>query len=289
MHRRLRPLAVVSILMAGLAACGPRPATVAPAARSELPPPPYPAETRARLLRILYGEWREWGARTLDARTRPVSDDDEGPVAEQDPAAFSKVLAYWSTVGWRDTIERNKRAFTLGVSDQCNRGELAAGGRSVLWGCQPWSAAFISFVMRSAGIDQAEFPPSASHWEYVDALIGASDRWGVRAPYFAHEVEEYAPAPGDMVCADRSARAPLAWLAQRRAEAGTPRPMHCDIVVATDAGEITAIGGNVAQAVTAVRYAADSGGHLRRGPRAWFVVFENRMGAAVPTALQVAR
>lgn len=282
----LRPAlpAAIALILLSLAACAPRQPPPAP---EGLPPPAYPAEARARLLRILEGEWREWGARALDARTAPISDEQEGPVAEQDHAAFTKVLAYWSAIGWADEIARNKRAFTLGEATACTRGELAAGGKSTLWGCQPWSAAFISFVLRATGIDGAEFPPAAAHWEYVDALIRQGDRWGGRATFLAREPDEYAPAPGDLVCADRSRR-PLASLAARRAELGTGRPMHCDIVAEALPGEVVAIGGNVAQAVTAVRYATDAAGRLRRNTRAWFVVFENRMGRAQAVAKSLA-
>ena len=268
--------AATLVLLLALAGCTSR---VPVPAKADEPPPPYPVQTRERLLRLLDGEWREWGARTLDARSRPTRDSDEGPLAEQHPAAFSKVLAYWSSVGWQDTIERNKRAFTLGIADACSPDERAAGGRDDVWGCLPWSAAFVSFVMRAAGIDQAEFPPSAAHWSYVDALVQQSDRWGAGATFLAHEVEAQAPAPGDLICADRSSRGRLATLAQRREETAIPRPMHCEIVIATSPGEVLAVGGNVAQAVTAVRYAADPAGRLRRNARAWFVVFENRIGA----------
>jgi hypothetical protein len=272
----------MALLVLGLAACAARPA--APPVPPGLPPPAYPAEARARLLRLLDGEWREWGARMLDASTVPVSDEQQGPLAEQDPAAFTKVLAYWSAVDWADEIARNKRAFTLGEATACTRSELAGGGRSTLWGCQPWSAAFIAFVLRATGIDTAEFLPAAAHWQYVDALILQGDRWGGRATFLAREIEDYAPAPGDLVCADRSRR-PLASLAARRAEMGMGRPMHCDIVAEALPGEIVVIGGNVAQAVTAVRYATDAAGRLRRNTRPWFVVFENRMGRTQAVAL----
>lgn len=263
-------------LLAVLAACTPPPHPAPPS--PSLPPLQYPAETRARMLRLLDGEWQEWGARTLDARIRPANETSEGPLAEQHPAAFSKVLAYWSAVGWQDAIDRNKRAFTLGTASICTRDERGAGGRDTIWGCLPWSAAFISFILRATGIDQAEFPASAAHWTYVDALIRQSDQWGSRATFVAHEIADYAPVPGDMICADRSRSAPLASLAQRRAERDTPRPMHCDIIVRTAQGEVRALGGNVAQAVTAVRYATDPAGRLRRNTRSWFAVFENRMG-----------
>lgn len=281
---RIARIVPALLLLAALAACAPqRPAPVP--RLSATTPLPYPVETRARLMRILQSEWEEWGSRVIDARTEPFLDM-EGPVAEQDPAAFSKVLAYWSAVGWHDYIDRNKAAFIAGsAARMCTADELGADGRGVVWGCQPWSAAFISFVMRTAGIDREEFPPSAGHREYVDALIRAGDAYGGRATFLAHEVEDYAPVAGDLICADRASNGrSISTLAQRRAELGSARPMHCDIVMSTAAGEVLAVGGNVAQGVTAVRYRTDPAGRLLRNVRRWFVVFENRIGASRPGA-----
>ena len=195
MARRPLPLFAALLLVAAGSACAPqRPAAIVlPVATTPLV---YPAATRNRLMRILDGEWTEWGSRIIDARSAAF-DDTEGPVAEQDPAAFSKVLAYWSAVGWQSYIDRNKIAFNAGSAmSLCTQEELAGDGRDVIWGCEPWSAAFISYIMRATGIDQAEFPPAAGHRDYVDALIRASDRWGQRATFLAREVAEYAPIPG---------------------------------------------------------------------------------------------
>ena len=269
------------LLLAGASGCAPAP-PVAPASVAVRAPLIYPAATRERMMRILEAEWREWGARVIDAR-REAFDDTEGPLAEEDPAAFSKVLAYWSAVGWQSYIDRNKTAFDAGTAvAMCTADEKADDGRDVIWGCAPWSAAFVSFIMRTTGIDQAEFPPAAGHRNYVDALIVAGERWGGRATFLAHEIELYAPVPGDVICADRAggSRA-LTTLAERRGEIGASRPMHCDIVAAVAPGEVTAIGGNVAQGVTAVRYATDARGRLQRNVRRWFVVFENRIGGAM--------
>jgi hypothetical protein len=266
-------LAGLFLLLAFVAGCAPPPAPIGDA------PPPYPASTRARMLRIAEGEWREWGGHVLDARRQAVSDAAEGPQAENHPAAFARLLAYWDAVGWSDLIARNRQAFTEGREDRCTPDELAAGGRPVQWGCQPWSAAFIGFVLRATGIDRADFPPDAAHFTYVDALIRRGERWGGRVAFLARDIAEHAPRPGDLVCADRS-RTPIASLAQRRAEIDRPRPMHCDIVLSVVPGEVLAVGGNVAQGVTAVRHATDADGRLRRDHRAWFVVFENRMGMA---------
>jgi hypothetical protein len=269
---------VVLAFVAVLAACAPQRPVVPPPV-PDTTPIAYPPETRARLMSILDAEWREWGSRVIDARDKPFLDED-GPISEQDPAAFSKVLAYWGSVGEQDFIDRNKRAFIRGsAAGMCTPGELAADGRDAIWGCEPWSAAFISYVVRAAGIDRAEFPPSIGHRVYVDALIGIAARWGPQATFLAHEVEDYAPQPGDLICADRAARGPrISTLAERARELGASRPMHCDFVAQVAPGEVLAIGGNVAQGVTAVRYRTDASGRLVRNVRRWFGVFQNRIG-----------
>ena len=263
-----------------LAGCAAPVAVVLPDA-GDTTPLAYPVATRVRMMAILDAEWREWGARVLDGRRGPVGDA-EGPMAEQDAAAFSKVLAYWAAVGeagYQGFIDRNKRAFIArSGAGMCTAEERAADGRDVIWGCQPWSAAFISYVMRASGIDRAEFVRSAGHREYVDGLIAAGDRFGGRATFLGHEIGGYSPVVGDLICADRARRAPITTLAERRAEMGASRPMHCDLVAGVVPGEILAIGGNVAQAVTAVRYRTDGQGRLVRNARRWFVVFENRIG-----------
>ena len=261
-----------------LAACTSQPVAPPPQpAPDTLPPPQYPAATRDRMMAILNAEWHEWGARTLDARHGPPPST-EGPLAEQHPAAFSKVLAYWSAAGAQDFIDRNKRAFITGATTICTDDERATDGRDLVWGCQPWSAAFISHIMRSTGIDRAEFPPAIGHRTYIDALIALGDLWGAQAPFLAHDIADYAPRPGDLICADRARRNPITTIDDRRRETGASRPMHCDIVIDTAPGELRAIGGNVAQAVTAVRYQTDALGRLTRTGRRWFVVFENRIG-----------
>lgn len=262
------------LIVAGCAAPVPPPPPV------ETAPAPiaYPAATRERMMAIVLAEWREWGANVIDARNgMPVNP--AVPLAEEEPAAFSKVLAYWSAVDEQDYIARNKRAFIAGsAAGLCGPGELGADGRAAIWGCEPWSAAFISYVMRNAGIDRAEFPPAIGHRTYVDAMIANSDRWGTEATFVAHEVADYAPVAGDLICADRAGRGAITTLAERRRETGASRPMHCDVVVRVAPGEVLAVGGNVADAVTGVRYRTDASGHLVRNARRWFGVFENRIG-----------
>ncbi len=128
-----------------------------------------------------------------------------------------------------------------------------------------WSAAFISYVVRQAGVGVDAFHFSNAHRTYI------YDAFATSAGEVAGEPGEriYRACPlttrprvGDMICAQReSALADLSDEAVReriRAElvgspdARTVRRTHCEVVAYVDAGarKIYSIGGNVNQAVT---------------------------------------
>ncbi|NMJ42917.1 DUF2272 domain-containing protein [Roseomonas sp. JC162] len=214
------------------------------------------------MLRIAQAEWVDWGRQTSEAPPASV---------ESDPYNFPRVLAYWRAVPeGAEPIARNRARFRAGDPN--------------LWREPAWSAAFISYVMRGAGVDAREFPPSAAHGTYVDALIGDALRFPGLAPFMPYEVAERAPQLGDLVCADRSS-SPLASWRDRAADRGRFRPMHCDIVVRVEPGAVHAIGGNIRDAVTLSRFATDASGRLLprgRGQPTWFAVLENRLGRLPP-------
>ena len=238
------------------------------------------------MLRIALAEWRDWGGRVLEADQPRAAEPDP---AETRPENFPRILAYWRALEDDEgAVARNRplyRAALAGAPD---------GGR--LWREPFWSAAFISYVMRAAGIDRVEFPPAAAHATYVDALIATALRFPATAPFIPHGPAERAPQPGDLICADRSGGAadlsgggsagPLTDWRQRLPETGRFRPMHCDIVVATPPGAVEAVGGNVLDAVTLTRFPADAAGYLLPRPAGagpvWFAVFENRLGCLPP-------
>jgi hypothetical protein len=139
-------------------------------------------------------------------------------------------------------------------------------------------------VFRAAGVDSPEFPPSATHALYLDGLLATARLYPPAAPFLPHAPEERAPRPGDLVCRDRSA-APLRHWTGRLAEAGSIRPMHCDIVVGLREGAVEAIGGNVRDAVALTRFPALPDGRLHPAPpgHAPFVlVLESRLGRLPP-------
>jgi len=229
------------------------------------PPLSYPPSARERMLRIAEAEWRDWGAIVIRPGRAPAT----SPESRTDN--FPRVLAYWRAVPDEDgAIARNRARYRAGTDD--------------LWSEPAWSAAFISYVMRAAGVDAREFPPSAAHAFYIDALIADAERFPEAAPFVPHEPGAYAPRVGDLVCADRSDAPIRSWRA-RAADEGRFRPMHCDIVVRARRGMVEAIGGNVRDAVALVRFPTDASGALlprEPGGATWFAVFENRLGRLPP-------
>jgi len=132
---------------------------------------------------------------------------------------------------------------------------------------EPWSAAFISWLMIRAGVDSGQFQRSNAHRDYIRKIVA-----------HAHDVDfklrprrpaDYAPRPGDIVCRGRGRHRDLRDYTALPADA----ELHCDLVVATAAGRIEVIGGNVRQSVSWSDRVVDAQGRL--GPP-WFVVIENR-------------
>lgn len=232
------------------------------------PPLSYPPSARERMLRIALAEWHDWGAVVLVPDAPPSAEP-----AESRPDNFPRVLAYWRAVPDEGgAIARNRARYR--------------DASPALWSEPAWSAAFISYVLRSTGVDRREFPPSAAHAFYLDALIEDAARFPDTAPFMPRDPESHAPRPGDLICADRSA-APIRSWRERVADLGRFRPMHCDIVVRIRPGIAEAIGGNVREAVTLTRFPTDAAGVLLPRPAGgavWFAVFDNRLGRLPPFA-----
>ncbi|MXP65899.1 DUF2272 domain-containing protein [Roseomonas sp. M0104] len=266
-----RRSAACALLLALLpAACAAPPAPAMP------PPLPYPPSVRERMLHIAWAEWSDWG-RIVVASDAPREGQPGLPGPESALSNFPRVLAYWRAVAeGAGPIARNRVLYAAALA----RPGLQVG----LWQEPAWSAAFISFVMRTAGVDRREFPPSAAHAFYLDALLADAQRFPATAPFIPHDPADRAPEVGDLICADRSAQPLRHWQA-RLAEAGQFRPMHCDIVVTVAPGVVEAVGGNVADAVTLSRFPADMAGRLLARPAngpTWFAVLENRLGRLPP-------
>lgn len=115
----------------------------------------------------------------------------------------------------------------------------------------PWSAAFISYVMKAAGCDNNMFRVSAGHLTYI--------RWAKNnrlnnnnVPFYLYEVNEIKPELGDLICFNRNEEGEptltqVEFTYSTLETASNPVPAtHCDIVVEVNAAEnkVITIGGN---------------------------------------------
>lgn len=235
---------------------------LAGACASRQPPPPPEPEARSPLVRSALAEWRAWGQVVVVGWPTDRPSD-----VAATPERFARLTDYWYAVpGGRQVMNRLSllRAQVRGESQGGgDNGPAAAQGWEDigLYANPAWSAAFISYVARQAGIPSHELPSANRHASYIDAVLAraASDPQG--SAFVPRAPEEWAPRPGDLLCADRS-YAPLTHWTQRLSSRGKPRPMHCDVVVATSPGVVEVVGGNVQDLVTRRKVPADAEGRV---------------------------
>lgn len=115
----------------------------------------------------------------------------------------------------------------------------------------PWSAAFISWVMCESGLgDDSRFERAIAHHTYIDQAIRARDQSDTEAAYVAYDVGEANIEPGDLLCAAR--RPTYDSVDERRHQLGVGIRSHCDIVVKLEPerDRVLGIGGNVRGSVS---------------------------------------
>ncbi|MET0527786.1 MAG: DUF2272 domain-containing protein [Microvirga sp.] len=160
---------------------------------------------------------------------------DNGRLKEADPRAFPILQDYWKA----------------GPGLSFTRAELAS---AAFQSSHPWSAAFISWVMREAEAGAA-FKYASSHSVYISAA--KANRLADNAnPFKAYRLSEIVPRAGDLICRNR---------ANSGATYDTIRPgmkTHCDIVVAVLPGALTVVGGNVSNSVSSRKVRTDATGRV---------------------------
>jgi hypothetical protein len=235
---------------------------------SSVPPfasEPYQRFSRAAVVAVALREWRLFGS--------PVNDDDHlnWDKPERAEGLWQRVGEYWF-VGMNPGAAESR---WTGKHDQYGK-EFAPEDD----GKYAWSAAFVSYVMRTAAAGSA-FPYAADHAMYINAAkrmtLGMDHGWLMTA----ERPEAYAPVPGDLICHGRDQAASLRY--DDLPTAGL-FPSHCDIVVETGKpGVISVIGGNVQDAVTMRHIPVTADGRLA-GPNGvvvdqrypWMVVLRVR-------------
>lgn len=158
-------------------------------------------------------------------------------------SAWQRVWRYWRAVP--DFYARHLAGLDAPAYEALQRTALID---------QPWSAAFISWLMREAGVPAARFVYSAAHHDYVRAAMAASEaeRHGQSTGYGwrACDPAQTPPRLGDLLCFARSGDVGLDhFQALRKAVARGPVPMHCELVVTDDSRRVQLMGGNVLDTV----------------------------------------
>jgi hypothetical protein len=144
---------------------------------------------------------------------------------------------------------------------------------------RPWSAAFVSWLARSAGYVPEEFPATVLHWDYIERFLRPrpGDAFETRDPL------RHAPKVGDLVCGARDGNVDAAARASGYLPFASLRrgAYHCDLVVAARPGELQTIGGNVSDVVALQRVPSASDGRLLPDPRRpWAAVVARRDAGA---------
>ena len=162
---------------------------------------------RAEAVAIAEHEWRLFGQRVDDEPPRTGFNPELADNPERAPGFWERIGEYW----WLgQDADRHESAWT-GMHDETGR--QIDERRDDYYA---WSAAFISYVMRTAGAGP-RFPYAPAHYVYIDIAkemkLGRTSGWAM----VAERVDEYAPVPGDIICFSRERR-PLKY----REAAGTP-------------------------------------------------------------------
>jgi hypothetical protein len=220
-----------------------------------------------RIQHLALHEWTLWGqARWVlptEQLERPAGADSPNEAA---PPFTSRVMQYWVS----------------STGAELPRGQLLFPDGSL----QPWSAAFITHLVRGTGLGPDQFPTGRTHWAYIRASLEQPRRSG----FEALDASEVAPQLADLICAPRDASAArfhrfgqLSRLSRQEREQSWP--FHCDLVVALQGDSLGAIGGNVRERVVWTETPLDAHGRLRPlPPRPWLLILRRVTPAQATTA-----
>jgi hypothetical protein len=134
---------------------------------------------------------------------------------------------------------------------------------------QPWSAAFISWVVRKAGTDYAGFRFAAAHSRYIHDSIVKRET-GSASPFWGFRLHEHKVGLGDLVCQWRTST--RTYDDAKRSDAFFS---HCDVVVEVGPGSVRAIGGNNSHTVGFKTYAVNAHGFLKAENKVFAVLRNN--------------
>lgn len=168
-------------------------------------------------------------------------------ITETEDPLRQRVLQYFSVVGRSDIVDPS---------------------------AEPWSAAFISFVMLTAGAKSDQFTISQSHHKYILAGLANRIRNNLNASIVYFDKNETAPKVGDLIGFSRTADVRTRADLERRLP-DTFFPSHTDLVIDVGDGKIKVIGGNVSQTILTQTVRTDSSGKIDPSDEHFFVLRTN--------------
>jgi len=252
----MKPLLIVLFL--ALAGCGSVPEKPAQPEEQPKTQKPQPPAVRSKLLpvhsrkymivKIANNEWLYFGQQKVVIGEDEESIPHVGIWEDDDYSHSNRINQYWRAVG----VSR------LSGKD-CK---------------EPWSAAFISWIMQEAGVPEYLFTPGSAHHSYLNHLL--ANAHNPDAALIPHTIQEYKPKPGDLICANRSRSTPIKVIEELPDSLNAK--LHCDIVVETKGQTLQAIGGNVRNSVSKTFMNLSPKGYLQiTRSRPWFLIIENRL------------
>lgn len=141
----------------------------------------------------------------------------------------------------------------------------------------PWSAAFISWVIRRAGPAYSNFKFAASHSVFVNNAIKARVTGRTDKPFWGYRITEQRPEIGDIIQRNRGKGNFTFSYAENHAIYSS----HSDIVVEVTPDVVRVVGGNVGDTVATgtdlQEYTLDANGFLEPGQRV-IALLKNRAG-----------
>jgi len=141
----------------------------------------------------------------------------------------------------------------------------------------PWSAAFISWVVRKGGPAYANFKFAASHSVFVNNAIKARVTNRLDKPFWGYRITEKQPERGDIIQRNRAG----GNFSYSYAENHLQYKSHSDIVVEVTPDVVRVVGGNVADTVTfggdLQEYDLDAEGFIKPNQRV-IALLKNRAG-----------
>ena len=262
--RRLHALALLAL-----------PALAAPAAHAaqggvevcDLPPRFGVEATAKAIVRIACDEHRLWTRPFIETDGRVawlgVTEAERVALADDYTPAWQRVAKYWRESGTLSSMGSAAGAASCLYPDATR--ETASDCRAFIVD-NPWSAAFVSWVMMRAPLP--EFLRSPRHMDY----IARAWRNPELSPYLYMDPFAGQPAPGDLLCflrADDQGRGTAGLQAGLSGSGPLPAYSHCDIVVAANVGgdrTLYLVGGNVLNTVMMRKLPLDASGRLLPGP-----------------------